>query len=48
MRNRDIFNTLTARYPALSAVCADLEKLADTLCDVYRKGGKLLVSGNGG
>jgi D-sedoheptulose 7-phosphate isomerase len=48
MRNRDIFNTLTARYPALSAVCADLEKLADTLCEVYRKGGKLLVAGNGG
>ena len=48
MRNQDILNTLATRYPALKAVCADLEKLADALCEVYRRGGKLLVAGNGG
>ncbi|MBQ8340847.1 MAG: SIS domain-containing protein [Clostridia bacterium] len=48
MKNREIFDTLVARYPALESVCPDLEKLADRLCEVYVNGGKLLVAGNGG
>ena len=48
MRNQDYLQILTDRYPALSVVTEALEELAVTLCEVYRKGGKLLVAGNGG
>ena len=48
MKNQDYLQILTDRYPALSVVTEALEELAVTLCEVYRKGGKLLVAGNGG
>jgi len=35
-------------YPALSVCAADIEKAAEALIDCYRKGGKVLLAGNGG
>ena len=39
---------LLTRYPALSACCEDIERAAQLLIDCYRRGGKLLLCGNGG
>ncbi len=39
---------LIERYPALEVCRQSLEDAVIMLCDMYRKGGKLLVCGNGG
>ncbi len=39
---------LTARYPALAPCRGDLEAAVEIICDGYRRGGKLLICGNGG
>ncbi len=39
---------LVNRYPALEACRNDIEKTADAICEMYFKGGKLLMCGNGG
>lgn len=39
---------LTARYPELSSVCADVQAVCDCLAERFRAGGKLLLCGNGG
>lgn len=39
---------LIERYPALEVCRQSLEEAVIMLCDMYRKGGKLLVCGNGG
>ena len=44
-RNIDI---LIQRYPALAPVRDAVAEAIDTLIEVYRNGGKLLVGGNGG
>ena len=39
---------LLMRYPALTACREDIERAAQLLIDCYRRGGKLLLCGNGG
>lgn len=39
---------LYQRYPELEACRADIEKALQMLIDTYRRGGKVLVCGNGG
>ena len=39
---------LLVRYPALTACRGDIERAAQLLIDCYRRGGKLLLCGNGG
>ncbi|MBQ8699074.1 MAG: SIS domain-containing protein, partial [Schwartzia sp.] len=41
-------DTLLKRYPALAACRAEIFAAAETVCDMYRAGGKLIVCGNGG
>ena len=41
-------NLLLERYPALEACRADIFAAAETICDAYRAGKKLLLCGNGG
>lgn len=48
MMNQEILNTLVARYPALAPLRADVEKLAETVCNAYRQGGKVMTAGSGG
>ena len=43
-----ILRKLCERYPALSVCIGEIKRAAETLCECYRKGGKLLVCGNGG
>jgi D-sedoheptulose 7-phosphate isomerase len=45
---KKILDSLTDRYPVLSACENETEKLAETLIGCYKNGGKLLVCGNGG
>ncbi len=37
-----------SRYPALQTCRAEIEKVFALFCDCYRRGGKVLVCGNGG
>lgn len=46
--NLTVLQTMTTRYPALKPLAQDLQKLAETVCNAYRHGGKLMVAGNGG
>ncbi len=46
--NKDILNTLITRYPALAPLEKDLWNLAETVCNAYRQGGKVMTAGNGG
>lgn len=39
---------LISRYPALGVCEGDIEKAAELIINTYKKGGKLLVCGNGG
>ena len=39
---------LLNRYPALEICAGDIEKAKDLIIDCYKKGGKVLVCGNGG
>ena len=41
-------DTLIARYPALAVCAADIRAATDALIACYRRGGKLIVCGNGG
>jgi len=41
-------STLYERYPALIECKNDIEKALEMIIDTYKKGGKLLVCGNGG
>ena len=41
-------DTLFSRYPALESCRTDIFAAAETICDAYRAGGKLMVCGNGG
>ncbi len=45
---KKILDSLTDRYPVLSACENETEKLAEALIGSYKNGGKLLVCGNGG
>ncbi len=44
----ETLNELINRYPKLSDCCAEIERAKDMLIDMYKKGGKLLICGNGG
>lgn len=48
MMNMDILNTLITRYPALAPLKGDVLALAETVCNAYRCGGKVMIAGNGG
>ena len=39
---------LLKRYPALTEISDDIEKVVELLTDMYKNGGKLLCCGNGG
>jgi phosphoheptose isomerase len=43
-----LMEELIQRYPDLTAITADIEAAFDILTATYRRGGKLLVCGNGG
>lgn len=45
---KKMLDSLTERYPVLSACENETEKLAEALIGCYKNGGKLLVCGNGG
>ena len=45
---KKMLDSLTERYPVLSACENETEKLAEALISCYKNGGKLLVCGNGG
>jgi D-sedoheptulose 7-phosphate isomerase len=44
----DYLNTLIQRYPSLESVQADIKSAFEIICGSYKKGGKLLIAGNGG
>jgi len=44
----DYISELIERYPALSVCEDDIRKAASTIISSYKKGGKLLLAGNGG
>jgi len=44
----DHLQQLIQRYPQLESVSKDIETAFETLVDCYKKGGKLLIAGNGG
>ena len=41
-------NELLERYPMLIGCKSDIEKTVNTVADAFRRGGKLLLAGNGG
>lgn len=43
-----MLNELIKRYPCLESSKSDIEKALETLIDCYKKGGKVLLCGNGG
>jgi D-sedoheptulose 7-phosphate isomerase len=46
---KNIFiDEMTGRYPALASLSKQIESASDCLISCYRKGGKVLVCGNGG
>lgn len=45
---KKMLDSLTERYPVLSACENETEKLTEALIGCYKNGGKLLVCGNGG
>lgn len=48
MKSKVFLDDLTARYPQLMPVKADIQKAAASLVHCYQQGGKVLVCGNGG
>lgn len=48
MTRADILRELGERYPALLPVLDSVDALCTLLCETFRRGGKLLVAGNGG
>lgn len=48
MKERQILNELTERYPVLKQVEEDIWNLYQLAADCYEQGGKLLIAGNGG
>ena len=46
--NMEIMNTLKTRYPALAHLEKEILNLAETVCNAYRRGGKVMTAGNGG
>lgn len=48
MTRADILQELGDRYPALLPALDSVDALCDLLCRTFRRGGKLLVAGNGG
>lgn len=44
----ELRDELLTRYPALKACKSDIDRAYTLLVDCYRKGGKLLLAGNGG
>lgn len=47
-REREIFDELFVRYPALEPIKSDIKRAYDIICACYDRGGKLLICGNGG
>lgn len=43
-----MINELIERYPQLAEISADIEAALELIRDTYKKGGKVLVCGNGG
>jgi len=43
-----MLNELMERYPSLRCCEAEIERARDMILDTYRRGGKILVCGNGG
>ena len=46
--SKGILNRLQEQYPLLSACMDDICEMTERICNCYRKGGKLLICGNGG
>ena len=46
--SRSILDRLGEQYPALSSCMDDICEMAERICQCYRRGGKLLICGNGG
>ena len=44
----NVINTLLERYPALAPCGEEILRAADNVIETYRRGGKLLLCGNGG
>lgn len=47
-REKEIFEELFVRYPALASIREDIKRAYDVMCTCYDRGGKLLICGNGG
>lgn len=48
LRQWEEINMLYERYPALEVCRKDIEKALSLMIDTYKKGGKILICGNGG
>ena len=46
--SRRILEQLQERYPGLTESMDDIYQMTESICQCYRRGGKLLVCGNGG
>ena len=47
-REKEIFEELFVRYPALEGIREDIKSAYDVICACFDRGGKLLICGNGG
>lgn len=47
-REKEIFDELFERYPALGGIKDEIKRAYDIICGCYDRGGKLLICGNGG
>ena len=43
-----IFEELFSRFPSLEPLRQDVAKSYDIICECYKRGGKVLICGNGG
>ena len=48
MNTENYIDELAKRYPELSHLCGKIEKATAIMLDCYRRGGKILLCGNGG
>lgn len=48
LRQWEVNNMLYERYPALEVCREDIKKALSLMVDTYKKGGKILICGNGG
>ena len=46
--SKNILKQLQEKYPALTDCMNDIAKAAEIICESFRRGGKLLICGNGG